>query len=366
MIKFLDIKKINDRDSIEIKNAINRVVDSGWYILGKEVEQFESKFAEYHKAKHVIATSNGLDALKLILKAYIELGVFVENDEIIVPANTFIASVLAISDAKLKPILVDVSEKDFLIDTSKIEEKISDKTKGIMNVHLYGNISCSPALLEIIKVNKLIHIEDSAQAIGSIYQNEKSGTIGDAGAVSFYPGKNLGALGDAGAIITNNDLLAQKCRALGNYGSEEKYIHQFKGFNCRMDEIQAAVLSVKLEKIDLDNTRRQAIAETYCSQINNPKIQLPLIPKNSKSHVWHLFVVRVKQRALFQDYLSKSGVQSLIHYPTPIHRQASYQAEISDKFPVTELLSEEILSIPISPVMSDDDVEKIITVINQY
>ena len=366
MIKFLDIKKINDRDALEIKEAVNRVIDSGWYILGKEVEAFEKAFADFHHANHVIATSNGLDALKLIIKAYIELGVFKEGDEILVPANTFIASVLAISDAKLKPVLVEVSKNDFLINTKEIEKHITSSTKGIMNVHLYGQISYSDELKDIVDKYNLIHIEDNAQAIGASKYGKMSGTFGDASAVSFYPGKNLGALGDAGAIVTNNESLAKTCRALANYGSEEKYVHNYKGYNNRMDEMQAAVLNVKLQYIKSDNERRQEIAKYYIDHIDNTRIVCPEIPNNPENHVWHLFVVRCSNRSLLQTHLKDNGIESLIHYPTPIHEQGAYQSEFGQTYRITEFLSKEILSIPISPVMSDTEIEKVVNVLNDF
>lgn len=366
MIKFLDIKKINDRDSYEIKKAVNRVIDSGWYILGNEVDTFEKSFAEFHKADHVIATSNGLDALKLIINAYLALGVFNEGDEILVPANTFIASVLAISDAKLKPVLVEVSEEDFLIDPKEIEKHITPNTKGIMNVHLYGQISYSRELQACIDRYNLIHVEDNAQAVGASKNGKASGTLGDAGAVSFYPGKNMGAIGDAGAIVTNNTELANMCRTLGNYGSQKKYVHNYKGFNCRMDEIQAAVLGVKLQYIALDNQRRQEIAEYYHSNISNPRIQTPKLPLEKENHVWHVYVLRCKHRDLLQTHLTEHGVQSLIHYPIPIHKQEAYQGEVDGGHQITEQLSEEILSIPISPVMSDIEIEEVVKALNSF
>ena len=366
MIKFLDIKKINDRDALEIKEAVNRVIDSGWYILGKEVGRFEQAFAEFHGAKHAIATSNGLDALKLILQSYVELGVFNEGDEILVPANTFIASVLSISDTKLKPVLVEVSKENFLINPKEIEQHITAKTKGIMNVHLYGQISYSSDLHNLIEKYNLIHIEDNAQAIGAMVDGKMSGTLGDASAVSFYPGKNMGALGDAGAIVTDNLELANMCKTLSNYGSEKKYVHNYKGFNNRMDEIQAAVLNVKLNYIRLDNERRQEIAEYYVNNINNSRIICPILPKEQSNHVWHLFVVRCAHRDLLQTHLKDNGVESLIHYPIPIHQQNSYKNEVDSTFEITESLSKEILSIPVSPVMSDIEIEQVVNVLNAF
>lgn len=366
MIKFLDIKKINDRDAVEIKEAVNRVIDSGWYVLGKEVAEFEAAFADFHQSKYCIAASNGLDALKLIMKSYVELGVFKEGDEILVPANTFIASVLAISEAKLKPILVEVSRSNFLIDPREIKKHITPKTKGIMNVHLYGQISYSKDLQHILDTHNLIHIEDNAQAIGAITDGKMSGTFGDASAVSFYPGKNMGALGDAGAIITNNTELAKMCRALGNYGSDKKYVHNYKGFNNRMDEIQAAVLKVKLQYIQHDNERRQEIAEYYVNNIDNTRITCPSLPEDRKRHVWHLFVLRCANRDLLQTHLKDNQIESLIHYPLPIHQQLSYKLDHPQEFRITELLSNEILSIPVSPVMSDTEVEKVVQIINTF
>lgn len=367
MIKFLDIKKINDRQEKEISQAIQRVLDSGWYVLGSEVASFEKEFAEFHGVKYALATSNGLDALKIIIRAYIEKGLFQEGDEILVPANTFIASVLAISDAKLKPVLVDISEKDYLIDSSKIEAKISSKTKGIMNVHLYGQISYDEKLDQIIQKHQLIHIEDNAQAIGANLNGKKSGNIGHAAAVSFYPGKNLGALGDAGAILTNDKTLYRIGKSLANYGSEKKYIHDYQGFNNRMDELQAAVLRVKLPKINQDNQKRQAIAKRFVDGISNPKIELPEIPTDPSKHVWHLFVIRCDKRQKLQEYLQENGIQSLIHYPIPVHQQKSYQSLFEgEKYPITEQLSEEILSIPISPILEDSEVETIINTLNKF
>lgn len=366
MIKFLDIKKINDQYSTEINDAVTRVVDSGWFILGNEVKAFEQEFAEFHSVNHVIGTSNGLDALKLIIRAYMELGVFKEGDEILVPANTFIASVLAISEAKLKPVLVEISEEDFLINPNEIEKHITNKTKGIMNVHLYGQISFSEELKKIVENHNLIHIEDNAQAIGATKDGKMSGTLGNAGAVSFYPGKNLGALGDAGAIITNDSVLAKMCRSLGNYGSEEKYVHKLQGYNNRMDEIQAAVLRVKLKHIKESNVRRQKIAQRYNNGISNKRIILPKISSDANNSVWHLYVVRCENRDELQSYLTENGIQSLIHYPIPIHKQESYKNIVDSNFEITERLSNEILSIPISPVMEDEEIEKVISVLNLF
>jgi dTDP-4-amino-4,6-dideoxygalactose transaminase len=366
MIPFLDIKQINLRQEKEIKEATNRVIESGWYVLGNEVKNFENKLSQYNGVKNCIATSNGLDALKIIIRAYSELGVFNEGDEILVPANTFVASVLAISDAKLVPVLVEVSEEDMLIDVSEIKSKLSEKTKGIMNVHLYGQISYSEDLQNIIDQENLIHIEDNAQGIGSVWENNvKAGALGHASAISFYPGKNLGALGDAGAILTNDDTLATLCRQLANYGSKEKYVHEYRGYNNRMDEMQAAILSVKLDWLDKDNNRRREIAKMYVEGISHSDIVLPKIPSNNLQHVWHLFVIRSTRRDELQEYLMESGIQSLIHYPIPIHMQKSY-SNISGDYSLTERLSKEILSLPISPVLTDAQVQLIIDEINQF
>ena len=366
MIKFLDLQKINLAYQQEIEEKLLTTFRSGWYLLGNEVIAFEESLSNYIGSQHAIGVANGLDALRLILRAYIELGVMQKGDEIIVPANTYIASVLAISDNGLVPVLIEPDPENYNIDISKIEEKITSKTKAIMIVHLYGRVVFSKDLKSIAEKHKLKIIEDNAQAIGAEWEGIKTGNLGDASGFSFYPGKNLGALGDAGAVTTNNDDLAKTIRALANYGSNKKYINIYQGLNSRLDEIQAAVLDVKLKYIDVENTRRREIAENYLTNINNPKIILPQLPENGKEHVWHLFVIRTQERENLQNYLTEKGVQTLIHYPIPPHKQDAYREMNDLVFPITEQIHNQVLSLPISPVMSNDDVKVIIQTLNLF
>ncbi|MFZ4455567.1 MAG: DegT/DnrJ/EryC1/StrS family aminotransferase [Bacteroidales bacterium] len=377
MIKFLDLQKINEQYASELKQAVSRVVDSGWYLLGKEVSQFESHLAEYIGVKHAIGVANGLDALRLILKAYIELGLMEEGDEVIVPANTYIASVLAITDNRLKPILVEPNIETYNLDISLVEKKITQKTKAILVVHLYGQVCWSEELEQLAGKYNLKVIEDNAQAIGASIQSpitnyelrtRKTGALGDAAGFSFYPGKNLGALGDAGAVTTNDDLLAETVRALGNYGSKQKYINEYQGLNSRLDELQAAILDVKLKYIDTENQRRRDIAAYYCENIKNEKIILPHTPFRGGGgrHVWHLFVIRTVNRDDIQRHLSENNIQTLIHYPIPPHKQKAYSTYNDEVLPITEKIHNEVLSLPISPVMSDEEVQRVVEVINRY
>lgn len=366
MIKFLDLQKINLAYQQEIEEKLLTTFRSGWYLLGNEVKTFEESLSNYIGSQHAIGVANGLDALRLILRAYIELGVMQKGDEIIVPANTYIASVLAISDNGLVPVLIEPDPENYNIDISKIEEKITSKTKAIMIVHLYGRVVFSKDLKSIAEKHKLKIIEDNAQAIGAEWEGIKTGNLGDASGFSFYPGKNLGALGDAGAVTTSNDDLAKTIRALANYGSNKKYINIYQGLNSRLDEIQAAVLDVKLKYIDVENTRRREIAENYLTNINNPKIILPQLPENDKEHVWHLFVIRTQERENLQNYLTEKGVQTLIHYPIPPHKQDAYREMNDLVFPITEQIHNQVLSLPISPVMSNDDVKVIIQTLNLF
>jgi dTDP-4-amino-4,6-dideoxygalactose transaminase len=366
MIEFLDLKKINLQYQNEIEKKIIDIYRSGWYINGKEVTNFEENFSKYIKTKHTIGVANGLDALRIILKAYIELGIINERDEIIVPANTYIASIMAITDNNLVPVFVEPNLDNYNIDCEKIEEKITKKTKAIMIVHLYGQIVFSNKIKKLSKKYNLKLIEDNAQAIGAKYEDVLSGNLGDAAGFSFYPGKNLGAQGDAGAITTNDDELANTIRAISNYGSNKKYVNIFKGYNSRLDELQAGILNIKLKYIDVENNVRKIIALKYLNEINNPKIILPNKPKNIDEHVWHLFVVRVENRQNFQEYLLKNKIQTLIHYPIPPHKQKCYKEFNNLSFPITEKIHDEVISIPISPVMNDEDIQKIIFVINKY
>ncbi|MBK6285957.1 MAG: DegT/DnrJ/EryC1/StrS family aminotransferase [Draconibacterium sp.] len=372
MIKFLDLKAINDSFEPELSDAVKCVLDAGWYLQGKETKSFEMEYSQYIGTKHSIGVANGLDALRLILKAYIEMGLMNEGDEIIVPGNTFIASILAISDNRLKPVLIEPDLNTYNIDPIKIEEQITDRTKGIMLVHLYGQNAMHPEIQRITEKYNLKLIEDNAQAIGAIYRERRTGAIGHVSGHSFYPGKNLGCLGDGGAVTTNDDELATIIRALANYGSKVKYVSEFQGLNSRLDEIQAAVLRVKLKRLDTDNIRRRQIAQYYCDNISNPDVILPVKKNyfqlsnfdNQLSHVWHLFVIRHKLRDKLQSYLTGNGVQTLIHYPIPPHKQIAYRNLNSLKMPITEQIHNEVLSLPISPVMTDAEVMKVVELIN--
>lgn len=367
MIKFLNLQKINSKYKDDLKQVACDVIDSGWYLLGERVSSFEHDLSKYIGSKHAIACANGLDALRLIFRAYIEMGIMSKGDEIIVPANTYIASILAISDNGLIPILVEPNENTFNIDSSKIEEAITEKTKAILVVHLYGQICFDSIISDISQKHNLKIVEDNAQSIGAIYKNKRSGNIGDAAGFSFYPGKNLGALGDSGAVTTSDDELARVIRAIANYGSEIKYKNEFCGLNSRMDEIQAAFLSVKLKGIDIDNAIRREIALYYRNNVKNTKIILPQVFNNDESsHVWHLFVVRCKERFRLQEFLKNNGVQTLIHYPIPPHKQKCYSSLNGLCYEVTEELHDEVLSLPISPVMTLEEMKKIVDLLNKF
>ncbi|WP_315054119.1 DegT/DnrJ/EryC1/StrS family aminotransferase [Chryseobacterium indoltheticum] len=366
MIKFLDLQKINLQHQTEIEAQLLEVFRSGWYLLGEKLKNFEDNLSSYIGSSHAIGVANGLDALRLILKAYIEMGIMAVGDEIIVPSNTYIASILAISDNGLVPVLVEPDINSYNIDVSKIEEKINSKTKAILIVHLYGRIIFSDQLQQIAKENNLKIIEDNAQAIGAEWNGKKSGNLGDAAGFSFYPGKNLGALGDAGAITTNDDQLATTIRALANYGSNQKYVNIYKGLNSRLDEIQAAILDVKLKYIDSENQKRIDIAKHYISEIKNPKIILPELPENENEHVWHLFVIRTENRDELQNYVTEKNIQTLIHYPIPPHQQNAYNEWNNMSFPISEKIHNEVLSLPISPVLEDEEIQTIIKVLNNF
>ena len=368
MIKFLDIQKINLQHQDEIENALLRVYRSGWYILGEEVEAFENDLATYCSVKHAIGVANGLDALRTILKAYIELGVMQEGDEVIVPANTYIASILAISDNRLKPILVEASTETFNLDIDIIDEKITPRTKAIMVVHLYGRVCWSQQLVNLANKHNLKIIEDNAQAIGAEWKGIKTGALGHAAGFSFYPGKNLGALGDGGAITTNDEELAKVARALSNYGSNEKYVNTYQGLNSRLDELQAAVLTIKLKYIDVENEMRRVIASYYCTHIHNELIQLPCTPINEKEHVWHLFVISSPYRDKLQQYLTSHDIQILIHYPIPPHMQLAYAnlGYTKGNLPIAENMADTCLSLPIWPWMSVSNAQYICDKINMF
>lgn len=366
MIKFLDLQKINLLHQEEIEAKLSQVFCSGWYLMGQELSTFESNLSNYIGTKYAIGVANGLDALRLILRGYIELGIMNHGDEIVVPSNTYIASILAISDNGLVPVLVEPDIENYNIDITKIEEKITSKTKGILIVHLYGRTVFSDKLKSLAEKHNLKIVEDNAQAIGAEWKGKKAGNLGDASGFSFYPGKNLGALGDAGAITTNDEDLAKTIRALANYGSNQKYVNIYQGLNSRLDEIQAAVLDIKLKYIDNENTVRRNIAKRYISEISNPKIILPENPTDENEHVWHLFVIRTENRDDLQKYLTENEVQTLIHYPIPPHKQQAYKEWNDLSFSISEKIHDKVLSLPISPVMNDEDVERIIELLNQF
>lgn len=366
MIKFLDLQKINLIYQEEIERKLIEVFRSGWYLLGNETENFETHLAHYIGTRYAIGVANGLDALRLIFKAYIELGHMQKGDEVIVPANTYIASILALSDNGLHPVFVEPEWDTYNIDISKIEENISPKTKAILIVHLQGRVVYNNTLKKLAEKYQLKIIEDNAQAIGAEWNGRKTGNLGDAAGFSFYPGKNLGALGDGGAVTTNDSNLATTIRALANYGSNEKYINLYKGLNSRLDELQAGVLDIKLKYIDQENDARRNIAKKFLTNIKNPKITLPKKPENDKEHTWHVFVIRCEKRNSLQTYLTEHGIQSLIHYPIPPHKQQAYAEYQELNLPITEKMSEEVLSLPISSVLTEEEIHKIIDVINGF
>lgn len=366
MIKFLDLQRLNQKYNVELKQVAAEVIDSGWYLLGNRVAIFEKQLSEYISVPHIIGAANGLDALRLILRGYIEMGILKKGDEVIVPANTYIASVLAITDNELVPVLVEPDLETFNLDFSKIEENISVRTKAIMVVHLYGRVCWSEELQNIAAKYKLKIIEDNAQAIGASWKGIKTGALGDAAGFSFYPGKNLGALGDAGAVATKDETLANVIRALANYGSHIKYENKYQGLNSRLDEIQAAFLSVKLKYIDAENSLRRTIARQYILNNRQISIQMPKEPNDCNEHVWHLFVVRTSERKKLQEYLTTNNIQSLIHYPIPPHKQDAYKSLNHLQLPVTEMLSKEVVSLPISPLLTDDEVERVTHILNKY
>lgn len=363
-MKFLDLLAINQQYRADIDAAIARVLDRGWYLQGAENEEFTDKFAGYCGARYAVGVANGLDAISLIIKGF----GFSDGDEIIVPANTFIASILAITHAGCTPVLVEPVLDSYNIDPDRIEHAISKRTKAIMAVHLYGQTADMTKICGIAQKYGLKVIEDAAQAHGAVHNGLKAGNLGDAAAFSFYPGKNLGALGDAGAVTTNDKELYEKIKSLANYGSSSKYQHIYKGVNSRLDELQAAVLSVKLEHLDEENQRRRRIAAYYRAHITNPRITLPEVIDAScpESHVWHLFVVRAAGRQALQNHLLDRGINTLIHYPTPSHRQGAYSEWQILSFPITERIHEEVISLPISPVMTAGDAKIVADAVNAW
>jgi dTDP-4-amino-4,6-dideoxygalactose transaminase len=370
-IPFLDLKAINYQYREALVEAASRVIDSGWYIQGAEVKAFEQEFATYCGTKHCIGVANGLDALTLTLRAWKELGLLTEGDEVIVPANTYIASVLAITENHLVPVLVEPDISTYTICPIHLEAAITPKTRVILPVHLYGQMADMPAIMRIAERYNMLVLEDSAQAHGASINGIKAGNWGHASGFSFYPGKNLGALGDAGAITTNDDELASTLRALGNYGSHKKYENLYKGVNSRLDEMQAAILRVKLRYLDTEIAQRRKVAAAYITGITDPAITLPIQHstfniEHYESHVWHLFVIRSKQRDMLQRYLAENKIQTLIHYPIPPHRQVAYEASKLGMHPLTENIHKEVISLPMSPVIFQDDIDLIIETLNRF
>lgn len=370
MIKFLDIQAINAQYHQELKQIASEVIDSGWYLLGKRNESFEANYSKYVGTKYTVGVGNGLDALRLIFRAYLELGVFNKGDEVIVPANTYIASILAITDNDLVPVLVEPDSHTYNLDINKIEAAITPRTKAVFVVHLYGQICYDKKLKKLSEKYNLKVIEDNAQATGAEWYGIKTGNLGDAAGHSFYPGKNLGALGDAGAVTTNHKELADVVRALSNYGSHKKYHNKYQGYNSRLDEIQAAFVDAKLKYLDAQNQVRRDFAAYYSKNITNNLIELPVAKnldiKQDKSHVWHLFVVKTQERDRFQQYLLDHNIQTIIHYPIPPHHQEAYKLWNTWEFPITEDIHKHVLSLPISPVMTKEEIDAIIECVNAF
>lgn len=365
MIKFLELKKITDQYSDEIHEAVARVINSGWYLQGNENESFEKNYSAYIGSKHTIGCANGLDALYLIFRAYIEMGVMAPGDEVIVPANTYIATILAITENNLVPVLIEPSIINYQINDELIEEKITSRTKAICIVHLYGQCAYTDKIKSLCEQYHLKLIEDNAQAHGCLYDGRKTGSLGDAAGHSFYPGKNLGALGDAGAVTTDDDQLADVVRALGNYGSQRKYVFKYVGRNSRLDEIQAAVLDVKLKYLDECNAKRKEIARYYIDNISNPIIVLPNVD-DWDQHVFHIFSIRCKERERLQRYLENNGVQTNIHYPVAPHKQECYKEWNNICLPVAELIHEQELSLPMSPMLTMNEAMEVVKLINAF
>jgi dTDP-4-amino-4,6-dideoxygalactose transaminase len=364
-VLFLSLKNVTNKYSQEIYEAVNRVINSGWYLQGAENTSFESNYAQYIGTKYAVGVANGLDALILILRAYIELGAIGFGDEVIVPANTYIASILAITESNLIPVLVEPDINTYQIDDAKIEVLITPKTKAIMIVHLYGRCAYTETIRQICKKYNLKLIEDNAQAHGCLYNGKRTGSLGDAAGHSFYPGKNLGALGDGGAVTTDNKEFADTVRSLANYGSAKKYVFKYQGRNSRLDEIQAAVLGVKLRHLDADNELRRTVAKRYIAEIKNPVIILPTVD-DWTGNVFHIFPVRTKRRDELQKYLADNGVQTIIHYPIPPHKQECYKEWNKLSFLITEQIHTEELSLPLSPVLTDEEVRYVTDVINRW
>lgn len=364
-VPFLSLREVNARHADALKAAAARVIDSGWYVLGEELAAFEHEFAAYCGVRHAVGVGNGLDALSLILRGYRELGAIAEGDEVIVPGNTFIASFLAITENRLVPVPVEPDAASFNLDPACVEAAIGPRTRAIMAVHLYGQLADMPALTALARRHGLLLIEDAAQAHGATREGRSAGAFGDAAAFSFFPTKNLGALGDGGAVVTGDDALAQRIAALRNYGSEVKYHHLCQGLNSRLDEMQAALLRVKLKYLDDDVARRRRVARRYREGIRHPQIRLPQVAQEER-HAWHLFVVRCAQRDALQKHLQAQGIQTQVHYPVPPHRQPAYASLRHLHLPLTERLHDEVLSLPMGPTLDDDAVDRVIAACQSF
>lgn len=368
---FLDLALANAPYMAELKAAACEVIERGRYLHSQQTELLEQEIAALCQVRHCITVSNGLDALRLILRAYKELGLLQDGDEVIVPANTYVASVLAVSDNRLVPVLCDVREDTMNLDSSLLPGLITERTRAVMPVHLYGTPCCDTALMQVARDHDLLIIEDNAQAIAAvndtagIHGTNITGGLGHAAGISFYPTKNLGALGDGGAVVTDDDTLAMTVRALANYGSDRRYHNIYQGYNCRLDEIQAAMLRVKLRYLDEDNATRDAVAHTYQERITNPRVKTPVIFEGMRQ-TWHQYVVRVEQRDAFRTFLAEHGVGTDIHYATPSHLQPCYSDLAHAPLPVTERLANEVVSLPIAHPITPDDACAIAEVINRF
>ena len=367
MIPYLDLKRVTEFFHEEISEATQRVIESGWYIRGKECENFEMQFAKFCGTKFCVGVGDGLEALTLIFRALILLKKLNVGDAVFVPSNTYIASILAINEAGLKPILVEPDEKTFNISLKNIQEAFAKnpEAKAILAVHLYGRVIPGKELAKFAKENHLLLIEDAAQGHGAKQDEIRAGAFGDAAGFSFYPGKNLGALGDAGAVTTSDENLAKTIRALANYGSEQKYVNAFRGMNSRLDELQAAILAKKLPHLDAENLRRQKIAKRYLQEIQNEAIQLP-DAGNAGEHVWHIFAIRTKNREALQEHLKLRGIGTLVHYPIPPHKQKAYAEWNALSFPIAENIAETELSLPLYPQLTENEISQIIEAVNAY
>jgi dTDP-4-amino-4,6-dideoxygalactose transaminase len=367
-VPFADLGSVNAPYRDELIQAFTKNLDSGWYILGEQLKQFESEFAAYVGVRDCVGVANGLDALSLVIRGWKEMGLLHEGDNVLVPANTYIASILAITENNLVPVLVEPDPVTFNIDPELLEKALNSKVRMVLAVHLYGQTANMSKIKRFSRDNGLIVLEDAAQAHGAGHEGAKAGALGDASGFSFYPGKNLGALGDAGAITTNDEELTRILRALRNYGSEEKYHNQFRGVNSRLDEVQAAFLRVKLPYLNSENEKRRAISSHYSKHIQNQLISLPRVPSEKLEHVWHAFVIRCSNRALLQAHLEGLGIQTLVHYPIPPHKQPAYSqltwANVS--LPITEQIHREVLSLPISPTMSHIEVDSVVKAVNSF